>query len=249
MLRAEPEAAPKLSPNTHDTSVSCSLRQIGHVTLLGRPWNFAALSRYGLDWDGEVVWQSRRLALYDEALERLRARDLAYDCACSRAELQRAASAPLGAEAVYPGTCRGGLAPGRVARAVRFRVPPGVIAFDDAIAGHLEEDVEAVTGDFVIKRADGPFAYQLAVVVDDAAQGVTQVVRGGDLLSSTARQIVLQRALGLPTPDVEDPNFCAITPEAVKVMGSTRDHNANRSRSLRAALTCDSTVASLEVIL
>jgi glutamyl-Q tRNA(Asp) synthetase len=160
-----------------------------------------ALRRYGLEWDGEVVWQSRRIALYQEALESLRARGLAYDCACSRAELQRAASAPLGAEAVYPGTCREGLAADRVARAIRFRVPPGVIAFDDAIAGHIEEDVAEATGDFVIKRADGPFAYQLAVVVDDAAQAVTQIVRGGDLLSSTARQIALQRALGLPQPE------------------------------------------------
>ena len=160
----------------------------------------AALRRYGLQWDGEVVWQSQRIVLYERALTSLRERGLAYDCACSRAELQRAASAPLGAEAVYPGTCRDGLPPGRVARAVRFLVPPGVIAFDDAIGGHIEEDVAATTGDFVIKRADGPFAYQLAVVVDDAEQGVTQVVRGGDLLSSTPRQIALQRALGLPTP-------------------------------------------------
>jgi len=160
----------------------------------------AALRRYGLDWDGEVVYQSQRIALYEEALARLRARGLAYDCACSRAELQRAASAPLGAEPVYPGTCRNGIAPGRVARAVRFRVPPGVIAFDDLLCGRIEENVAEQTGDFVIKRADGPFAYQLAVVVDDAEQGVTQVVRGRDLLSSTARQIALQRALDLPTP-------------------------------------------------
>jgi glutamyl-Q tRNA(Asp) synthetase len=159
-----------------------------------------ALTRYGLEWDGEVVRQSQRITFYEAALESLKVRGFAYDCACSRAELQRAASAPLGAEAVYPGTCREGLAAGRVARAIRFRVLPGVIAFEDAIAGHIEEDVEAVTGDFVIKRANGPFAYQLAVVVDDAAQGVTQVVRGGDLLSSTARQIALQRALGLPQP-------------------------------------------------
>ena len=160
----------------------------------------AALHRYGLEWDGEVAWQSRRIPLYEQALAALRERGLAYDCACSRAELQRAASAPLGAEAVYPGTCRNGLATGRVARAVRFRVPEGVISFDDLVLGHIEEDVAAMTGDFVIKRADGPFAYQLAVVVDDAEQGVTQVVRGGDLLSSTPRQIALQRALGLPTP-------------------------------------------------
>lgn len=160
----------------------------------------AALRRYGLEWDGEVVWQSQRIGLYERALATLRARGLAYDCACSRAELQRAASAPLGSEPVYPGTCRNGLAPGRSARAVRFRVPPGIVAFDDLQRGPLEEDVAACTGDFVVKRADGPFAYQLAVVVDDADQGVTLVVRGGDLLSSTPRQIALQQALGLPTP-------------------------------------------------
>jgi glutamyl-Q tRNA(Asp) synthetase len=130
----------------------------------------------------------------------LRERGLAYDCACSRTELQRAPSAPLSAEPVYPGTCRDGLPPGKAARAVRFRAPAGSIAFDDAICGHVEEEVESRTGDFVIRRADGLFAYQLAVVVDDAEQGVTEVVRGGDLLSSTARQIALQRALGFPIP-------------------------------------------------
>jgi glutamyl-Q tRNA(Asp) synthetase len=160
----------------------------------------AALRRYGLDWDSEVVWQSQRIELYERALAMLRARGLAYDCVCSRAELQRAASAPLGSEPLYPGTCRNGLPPGRTARAVRFRVPPGIVAFDDLLRGQIEEDVAAGTGDFVIKRADGPFAYQLAVVVDDAEQSVTQVVRGGDLLSSTPRQMALQRALDLPTP-------------------------------------------------
>jgi glutamyl-Q tRNA(Asp) synthetase len=136
--------------------------------------------------------------LYDDALQVFRDRDLVYDCGCSRADLQRAASAPLGREPVYPGTCRNGLPPGRVARAIRFRAPDEVIAFDDIVAGHVEENVAIDTGDFVIRRADGVYAYQLAVVVDDAAQGVTQVVRGADLLSSTARQIALQRALGLP---------------------------------------------------
>src|SRR5205823_9931922 len=101
---------------------------------------------------------------------------------------------------VYPGTCRDGLPSGRKARAVRFRLPDAVIRFDDIIAGHIEENVSKQTGDFVIKRADGAYAYQLAVVVDDAEQGVNQVVRGGDLLSSTARQVALQRALHLPTP-------------------------------------------------
>src|SRR5258708_16837244 len=159
-----------------------------------------ALERYGLTWDGEVVYQSQRIALYDEALATLRARNLVYDCACSRADLQRAASAPLGRDPVYPGTCREGLPPGRTARAIRFRAPDIVLTFDDAVAGHVEENVAADTGDFVIRRADGMYAYQLAVVVDDAAQAVTQVVRGADLLTSTARQIALQRALGLPTP-------------------------------------------------
>ena len=160
-----------------------------------------ALRRYGFTWDGEIVRQSQRTALYDAALARLRARGLAYDCACSRAEIERAASAPVGAEPVYPGTCRNGLPAGRVPRAIRFRAPDEVIAFDDIIAGHVEENVAKQTGDFVIKRADGAYAYQLAVVVDDADQGITQVVRGGDLLSSTARQIALQRALDLPEPN------------------------------------------------
>ena len=156
-----------------------------------------ALRRYGLAWDGEIVRQSERTAFYDAALAQLRAKGLAYDCACSRAEVERAASAPVGSEPVYPGTCRDGLPPGRTARATRFRAPQQPIAFDDMIAGHVEDRVD----DFVIKRADGPYAYQLAVVVDDAQQGVTQVVRGGDLLSSTSRQIALQRALGLAQPD------------------------------------------------
>jgi len=158
-----------------------------------------ALERYGLTWDGEVVHQSQRIALYDDALNELRAKNLVYDCGCSRADLART-SAPLGREPVYPGTCRNGLPGGRVARAVRFRTSHEVIAFHDLIRGHVEEDVAAETGDFVVRRADDVYAYQLAVVVDDAAQNVTQVVRGADLLTSTARQIALQRALGLPTP-------------------------------------------------
>ncbi len=164
----------------------------------------AALERYGLRWDGEPVRQSARTPLYEDAVGRLRAAALAYDCACSRAELRRLASAPTpeeNAEPVYPGTCRDGIALGRAPRSVRFRVPPGVVRFADAVHGEQAQDVAREVGDFVVRRADGPFAYQLAVVVDDAAQGVTQVVRGADLLGSTARQIALQRALGLPTPD------------------------------------------------
>jgi glutamyl-Q tRNA(Asp) synthetase len=159
------------------------------------------LQRYGLEWDGEIVWQSRRSALYEDALRQLRAQKLVYDCACSRAELQRAASAPLAAEPVYPGFCRDGIPAGKAPRAIRFRTPDEVIAFDDLLQGRVEEHVGGRTGDFVVRRADGLYAYQLAVVVDDAEQGVTQVVRGADLLTSTPRQIALQRALGYPTPE------------------------------------------------
>jgi glutamyl-Q tRNA(Asp) synthetase len=163
-----------------------------------------ALERYGLTWDGEVVFQSRRLAHYDTALEILRKNGMIYACACSRADLARAASAPDRGDplpaGVYPGTCRSGLPPGKGARAVRFRVPAGTLTFEDLVLGSFSEDVAAAVGDFVVKRADGPYAYQLAVVVDDAAQDVTEVVRGADLLDSTARQIALQQALRLPTP-------------------------------------------------
>ena len=159
-----------------------------------------ALRRYGLEWDGEVVYQSKRIAHYENALQTLRDRGLVFDCACSRAELQRAASAPAEKELVYPGTCRNGLPPGRAARAIRFKAPDEVIGFNDVLFGPVTEHVSRQTGDFVVKRADGVFAYQLAVVTDDVLQGVTQVVRGADLLSSTPRQIALQRALGYATP-------------------------------------------------
>lgn len=161
------------------------------------------LERFGLTWDGDVVTQSPRIALYDRAFEDLLRRKEIYACACSRADLLRAASAPARGEesaAIYPGTCRTELPPGKAARAFRFRVPPGLFTFKDLLFGSLSEDVSTAVGDFVVKRADGPYAYQLAVVVDDAAQGVTEVVRGADLLDSTARQIALQRALSLPTP-------------------------------------------------
>jgi glutamyl-Q tRNA(Asp) synthetase len=155
------------------------------------------LRRYELPWDGEVVFQSQRTALYEAALAMLREKNMVYDCGCSRADLQRAASAPVAGEVLYPGTCRDGLPPGKTARAIRFRAPDEVIAFDDLLCG----PTEAKSDDFIVRRADGVFAYQLAVVVDDAEQGVTQVVRGRDLLSSTPRQIALQRALGYSTPE------------------------------------------------
>ena len=159
------------------------------------------LERYGLEWDGTVLSQSDRTDLYAAALERLRASGRAFPCACTRSEVARAASAPGPGDgpegAVYPGTCRNGTG-GRSPRAWRFRVDAGIVRFADRVFGETEEDVSRRVGDFVLKRADGPFAYQLAVVVDDDGQGVTTVVRGADLLESTARQIQLGRALGFP---------------------------------------------------
>jgi glutamyl-Q tRNA(Asp) synthetase len=160
------------------------------------------LSWLGMHPDGEVVWQSRRKALYEAARERLG--DVVYGCGCNRREIadSRLGVGPDGA-AIYPGTCRHGLAPGREARSLRLRVPDegaDLIGFTDRFAGYQEQRLALESGDFVLKRADGYWAYQLAVVVDDAAQGVTDVVRGADLLDSTPRQIYLQQALGLPQP-------------------------------------------------
>ena len=157
------------------------------------------LEALALTWDGEVVWQSRRTAHYEAALERLRAAGLVYRCRCSRREI--ADSGLAGIEgAIYPGTCRElGLGPSTPG-ADRIRAPGGEIAFTDRAQGAIGHDVARDIGDFVLKRRDGLHAYQLAVVVDDAAQGVTDVVRGADLLWSTPRQVALQRALGLPTP-------------------------------------------------
>lgn len=157
------------------------------------------LGACGMTWDGEVLHQSRRRDAYVAALTRLRATNRLYPCACSRREIADSALAADGARR-YPGTCRTGLQPGREARAWRLRVDAGRIEFDDRLLGPNGQDVEREVGDFVLYRADGLFAYQLAVVVDDAQQGVTDVVRGADLLDSTPRQILLQRCLDLPTP-------------------------------------------------
>lgn len=157
------------------------------------------LERHGFEWDGEVVYQSRRAPAYEAALDALEQRGLLYPCACTRKEI--ADSAIHGIEGpVYPGTCRAGLAPGKIERARRVRVDDREIAFDDALQGRIAQHLARDIGDFVLKRADGHYAYQLAVVVDDAAQGVTHIVRGADLLDSTPRQIYLQQLLGLPQP-------------------------------------------------
>ena len=157
----------------------------------------ASLERYGLEWDGDVVYQSKRNSVYEAAIASLTERGMVYACGCSRADLQRSPSAQADEEVVYPGTCREGLAAGRAARSLRFRAPAEPVPFTDLIRGTFGL---TTAGDFIVKRADGVYAYQLAVVADDADQGVTQVVRGGDLLSSTPRQIALQHALGLGTP-------------------------------------------------
>ena len=171
----------------------------------------------GLDWDeGPDVGgpfgpylQSERQALYAEALERLSARGLLFECFCSRREIAAAASAPHAGDdegPVYPGTCLR-LAPeererrrARRRAALRFRVPPGEVGFHDLLQGDLSFRPAEEAGDFVVRRRDGVAAYQLAVVVDDAAMGITHVLRGADLLSSTARQLLLYRALGLEPP-------------------------------------------------
>jgi len=168
------------------------------------------LDACGFRWDGPTVYQSRRTHAYAAALERLTARGLTYPCACSRAEIARQVRdgndcRPAGSlyhpqGPIYPGTCRGGLPPGRPARSIRLRTHPGDLRFHDRIQGDQCQDVAAAVGDFVLRRADGIHAYQLAVVVDDAWQGITQVVRGADLLASTPRQLLLQQALGLPHP-------------------------------------------------
>ncbi len=161
------------------------------------------LEAFGLEWDGPVVTQSARLDLYRDALRKLEVHS--YPCACTRKELEDSALAIDGSR-IYPGTCRGGIAPGktprasRTALAVRLRTDADPIRFTDRVQGAIEQRVERDVGDFVLRRADGLFAYQLAVVVDDAARGVTDVVRGADLLDSTPRQIALQRLLGFPTP-------------------------------------------------
>ncbi len=162
----------------------------------------ASLQRCGMQADEKIEWQSHRTHLYQAALDKLGS--FVFPCACSRKEIADSRlRAGLHDSQIYPGTCRIGLAPDRVARSFRLRVPDGeaaVIHFHDRLMGEQSQDLSTEVGDFVLKRADGFWAYQLAVVVDDAAQGITDIVRGEDLLDSTARQIYLQNLLGLPQP-------------------------------------------------
>jgi glutamyl-Q tRNA(Asp) synthetase len=157
------------------------------------------LERFGFEWDGPVRQQSDRGSAYLEAFEGLQRDGWIFPCACTRLELRRGRLG-VGGERVYPGHCRHGLAAGRAARAWRLRVDDEPVVFTDRVQGPQAQLLERDVGDFVIRRADRQWAYQLAVVVDDADQRITDVVRGADLLASTPRQIYLQRLLRLPSP-------------------------------------------------
>ncbi|MBL8428896.1 MAG: tRNA glutamyl-Q(34) synthetase GluQRS [Dechloromonas sp.] len=159
------------------------------------------LEIFGFEWDGPVLYQSDRFEAYAAALAQLQRAGLAYGCACSRKEIADSATRPaVDGGLAYPGTCRAGLPAGRAARAWRLRVNDDEVAFADRLQGRIGQHLESDVGDFVLRRADGLFAYQLAVTVDDDFQRISQVVRGADLLASTPRQIGLQRCLGFATP-------------------------------------------------
>ena len=161
----------------------------------------ATLEAFGFEWDGPVLWQSTRGDAYAEALARLKLADLAYGCCCSRKEIADGAVKPaIDGGLLYPGTCRAGMPARRTARAWRLRVDANQVIFEDRLQGQISQQLEQDVGDFVLLRADGLFAYQLAVAVDDHFQGISHVVRGADLLDSTPRQIWLQRCLAYSTP-------------------------------------------------
>jgi len=196
-----------------------------------------ALEALGMTWDGPVLYQSSRDQAYRAALEKLKARGLVYPCACSRREIADSAVSGIDGP-VYPGTCRKGLLPGRSARAERVLTSSEPIIFEDAVQGRIVHTIERQIGDFVLKRADGFHAYQLAVVVDDAEQGISDVVRGADLLDSTPRQIYLQRLLGYPTPRY------AHLPVAVNVVGEKLS-----KQTLAPPVTTDEPVITLDAAL
>jgi len=158
------------------------------------------LEDLGFDWDGQVLYQSTRFERYQEIIEGLRRQQLVFDCSCSRREILASAPHPGEEGPVYPSTCRYGVRGNRRERSVRLRVTDEAVCFVDGIQGEQRQNLEREVGDFVLYRADGVFAYQLAVVIDDIDSGVNQVVRGTDLLFSTPRQIWLYRCLGAQPP-------------------------------------------------
>lgn len=191
----------------------------------------------GLDWDGQPVIQTQRLPLYEAALSSLQKQELVYPCTCTRGDIERAASAPHAEHEgpAYPGTCSGRTVADAATLdcpfAWRFRLGDGRCPFVDGVLGPVDIDLRELGGDFVVWKSAGTPAYQLAVVVDDAAQGVTEVIRGDDLVSSTPRQLLLYRALGLPPPSF------AHVPLVVGVDGRrlAKRHGDTRLSSLRAA--------------
>ena len=190
----------------------------------------ADLQRLGFEPDGDILRQSTRTSAYRDAVRQLKDTGRAFDCGCSRSDLD--------GHDRYPGTCRDGLPPGKSARSVRFVVPQESIVFSDRIQGAQSFDLENVGGDFVIWRADDLPAYQLAAAVDDAWQGITDVVRGADLLDSTPRQLAIQQALSLPSPRYAHvPVVTGI--DGRKLSKRTRDdpiRNAAPHESIRQAL-------------
>jgi glutamyl-tRNA synthetase len=191
----------------------------------------------GLDWDGEPLVQTRRLSVYEDALRRLQERELVYPCTCTRADIERAASAPHADHEgpVYPGTCANRRATDAAALADRpfawrFRVDDSP-AFTDLFRGPTHIDLRQAGGDFVVWKSTGTPAYQLAVVVDDAAQGVTEVVRGDDLVPSTPRQLLLYEALGLARPAFAHVPL-VVGPDGRRL---AKRHGDTRSSALRAA--------------
>jgi glutamyl-Q tRNA(Asp) synthetase len=186
------------------------------------------LEIFGFEWDGEVVRQSDRNEHYVQALESLQARHLTFECSCSRLQLED--------ESRYPGTCREHPATARVATATRLRVERGSIVFSDRIQGTYRQDVAAAVGDVILRRRDQVFAYLLAVVVDDAAQGVTHVLRGADLLDNTPRQIHLQRLLALALPTYAHVSVLT-EPDDTKLAKSRRSVRLDRHSELPQLMT------------
>ena len=207
------------------------------------------LECYGMTWDGPVIYQSQRLDAYQAALEQLNQQDLTYPCSCSRREISEIAR--TGASGmIYPGTCRNGVRQPERATAIRLRIDDQAIHFQDKVQGFYRQNLESQVGDFVIRRADGLFSYQLAVVADDAAQGITQVVRGCDLLESTPRQIYLQKLLGLATPSYSHLPV-AVDPSGRKLSKQTQAPPLDRrypGRAIVAALKFLNQAPSKELV-
>lgn len=157
------------------------------------------LEKLGMEWDGEIIYQSQRAKIYQDVLDALKKKDLIYPCICSRKEVADSSIIGLSGP-IYPGTCLKNPVPANRVHALRIRTGNDLIEFNDMLRGSYSQRLSSDSGDFVLRRADGMYAYQLAVVVDDAEQKITHVVRGADLLDSTPRQMFLQRLLGYSTP-------------------------------------------------